>query len=114
MLELTPKAPSLVSGQTHLLLKAKSAAKAAQPAPASDGPIDPDLFAFLKKVRSDLARQVGVPAFIIFSDVTLRDMCQRLPQNRETFLQVKGVGNQKAQKYGHVFLSAIADWQKRH
>ena len=114
VLELTPKAPSLVSGQAHLLLKAKSAAKAAQPAPASDGPIDPDLFAFLKKVRSDLARQVGVPAFIIFSDVTLRDMCQRLPQNRETFLQVKGVGNQKAQKYGHVFLSAIADWQKRH
>ncbi|RNF39683.1 DNA helicase RecQ [Planococcus salinus] len=67
------------------------------------------LFEELRKVRKQLADEGGVPPFVIFSDKTLRDMCARLPQNEEEFLEVNGVGSNKLEKYGSFFLTALRE-----
>jgi ATP-dependent DNA helicase RecQ len=72
-------------------------------------PANPQLFDKLKKLRAKLAGAKGVPAYIIFSDATLRDMCARMPRTRAELLEVNGVGAEKAERYGERFLSAIAE-----
>lgn len=67
----------------------------------------PDLLAKLKKLRAELAEKQSVPAYIIFSNAVLEDMCQKLPLTSYDFLQVSGVGNQKLALYGDAFLSVI-------
>jgi ATP-dependent DNA helicase RecQ len=72
--------------------------------------IDHDLFAKLKSLRSKLASEAHVPAYIVFSDATLKDMCKKLPQTRDEFLAVSGVGAVKAKKYGELFTAAIKEY----
>jgi ATP-dependent DNA helicase RecQ len=70
-------------------------------------PEQTELFEALKAVRADLARTEKVPAFLIFSNATLRDMCLRLPTTSEAFLHVAGVGQTKAARYTEAFTAAI-------
>ena len=72
----------------------------------ADGFYD-QLFRELKEVRNRLARQAGVPAYIVFSNATLADMAAKLPTTQREFLEVSGVGEQKAKRYGEAFLEAI-------
>ncbi len=65
------------------------------------------LFDALKRVRSEKAKTAGVPAFVIFSDATLRDMCRIKPLNKEEFMSVSGVGDVKAKKYSAAFIAEI-------
>lgn len=65
------------------------------------------LFTALRQLRSDLARERGVPAFVIFSDATLLDMARAQPSNDEEFLAINGVGPKKLETYGKLFLDAI-------
>ncbi len=71
---------------------------------------DEGLFEALKKVRSDKAKIAGVPAFVIFSDATLRDMCRIKPKNVSEFMRVSGVGEVKAKRYGNAFIKAINEY----
>jgi ATP-dependent DNA helicase RecQ len=66
-----------------------------------------ELFTRLKVLRSKLAREQGVPSYLVFNDATLMDMCRIQPQNKTEFLTVDGVGPKKAERYGEVFLAAI-------
>jgi ATP-dependent DNA helicase RecQ len=50
-----------------------------------------------------------MPAYIVFSDASLRDMTQRLPQTETEFLKVSGVGATKLERYGSAFLACIAE-----
>lgn len=111
VLELTELAPCLVSGKQWLWVKHKQTKKSQREA-LNRVVADSSLFLRLKEVRAALARREGVPAFMIFSDATLRDMCELVPKNREEFLAVKGVGNRKADKYAKAFLEAIGSWGK--
>lgn len=61
----------------------------------------------LKALRLSIANQQGVPAFVIFSDASLTDMCMKLPQNESEFLEVSGVGQIKLARYGQLFLKEI-------
>ena len=61
----------------------------------------------LRAVRSNLARMEGVPAYYIFTDATLRDMCDQLPQDAEELLRVSGVGTTKLARYGEAFLAVL-------
>lgn len=72
--------------------------------------INIQLFERLKKIRISVANQQGVPAFVIFSDSTLEDMCTRMPKTDEEFLNVSGVGMIKLERYGKIFLKEIADF----
>ncbi|MDR3314579.1 MAG: DNA helicase RecQ [Oscillospiraceae bacterium] len=66
-----------------------------------------DLMEKLRALRLEIAKAGGVPAFVIFSDATLVDMCQKHPQNEEEMLRVSGVGEVKFERYGEAFLQVL-------
>lgn len=66
-----------------------------------------DLFDLLRQTRMEIAKEEGMPPYIIFSDKTLLDMCIKLPFNETEMLQVSGVGENKLQRYGERFLQEI-------
>ncbi|MEM8750621.1 MAG: DNA helicase RecQ [Pseudomonadota bacterium] len=70
---------------------------------------DRDLLGALKQKRLELAKERGVPAYVIFPDKTLADMAHRRPSNREEFAQVKGVGKSKLDQFGDVFISVMSN-----
>jgi ATP-dependent DNA helicase RecQ len=69
--------------------------------------IDKVLFDKLKELRKEFAVKEGVPAYIVFSDATLRDMCRKKPASLVQFSAVNGVGAVKLEKYGEAFVAAI-------
>ena len=68
----------------------------------------PGLFEELRTLRRELAEREGIPAYMVFSDATLRDMAAKMPRDEEEFLDVSGVGEFKLKKYGRAFLDRIA------
>ena len=66
-----------------------------------------DLFESLRALRRELADAAGVPPFVIFGDVSLREMAYYLPQDKNAFTQISGVGAKKLEQFGDVFLSVI-------
>jgi ATP-dependent DNA helicase RecQ len=76
----------------------------------ADAPVSEALFQRLREVRRSLADEAGVPAFVVFSDAALMDMCRRKPATEDAFLAVSGVGEQKLARYGSVFIGAIAEF----
>ena len=84
-------------------------AAAPQPKAVSTADGDPDLYEALKAVRRRLADENGVPAYVVFSDKTLKDMAAKVPKTPEQFRQVHGVGEAKLEAYGSIFLRAIAE-----
>lgn len=72
---------------------------------------DEALFNELKILRNDIARKAMVPAYVVFTDASLRDMCRKLPKNDEEFLQVSGVGLSKTKKYGRAFMDKIKEYK---
>ncbi len=75
-------------------------------------PPDQSLLAALRAERTRLARQEGVPPYIIFSNAALADMAARVPRTPEEFLEISGVGQVKARRYGSAFLAVIAAWRE--
>jgi ATP-dependent DNA helicase RecQ len=71
------------------------------------GEMDQELFTKLKTLRFALAAEHKVPAFVIFSDATLVDMCRKKPADKEAMLAVSGVGAVKFERYGTAFLTII-------
>ena len=69
------------------------------------------LFEALRTLRRELADAEGVPAYVVFSDATLRDMATKKPQDEQEFLDVSGVGEFKLKKYGKIFLNKIAQFR---
>lgn len=75
---------------------------------------DEDLFALLRRLRREMADREGVPAFALFSDTSLRQMCVLYPRTPESFLRVSGVGEVKLERYGHRFLEVIGAYLDEH
>jgi ATP-dependent DNA helicase RecQ len=74
--------------------------------------VDADLFEVLRSVRLGLARERGVPPYVIFHDTTLRDMVERRPKTVDDLHQVYGVGAKKAADFGDAFLDAIRTFRR--
>jgi ATP-dependent DNA helicase RecQ len=70
-----------------------------------------DLFEELRSLRMQLARERGVPAYIVFNDATLREMAVTMPSNHHELLAIGGVGAKKIETYGDDFLGAIRAWR---
>ncbi len=66
-----------------------------------------ELYARLAELRGRLAREQGVPAYFVFSNATLVDMCVKRPRTTDELLGVSGVGTRKAERYGEAFLEQI-------
>ena len=73
--------------------------------------VDAALLEALKALRLDLAKEHNLPAYTIFHNTTLLDMCAKKPANISEFLRVDGVGQVKADKYGDAFLSVISGFR---
>ncbi|MEK7091502.1 MAG: HRDC domain-containing protein [Patescibacteria group bacterium] len=76
----------------------------------SDEAYDPVLFDTLRKIRTQEAARLKVPPYIIFGDKTLRELATRFPQTPSAFLNIGGVGNQKLNQFGELFMSAIRQY----
>ena len=74
--------------------------------------LDAALLEKLKALRLALARRAGVPAFVVFTDATLRDMCRKRPHDTAQMRAVSGVGQAKLQRYGQDFLAEIAAYEQ--
>ncbi|MBC7427765.1 MAG: DNA helicase RecQ [Bacteriovorax sp.] len=66
-----------------------------------------NLFSALKELRNRLAKEKNLPSYIVFNDKSLHDMCAIKPRNASEFLLVHGVGQNKLENYGNVFLDTI-------
>jgi len=77
----------------------------AEPGPLSDE--GEALFQSLRELRKSIADRQGVPAYIVFSDKTLRAMAEGRPSTQQEFLAVSGVGPLKLERYGNAFLEAV-------
>ena len=69
-----------------------------------------ELFDRLRKLRLTIAREAGVPPYIVFSDKTLTEMSVKMPREKASMLQITGVGKVKCEKYGGRFLDAIREY----
>jgi ATP-dependent DNA helicase RecQ len=70
---------------------------------------DEELFERLRALRRKIADERDVPAYIIFSDATLRQMAQACPQSKSEFAQIAGVGQQKLKEFAEPFLAEIGE-----
>lgn len=66
-----------------------------------------ELFDVLKELRGKLAKEAGIPAYVVFSNATLTDMAKKKPKTMSEFRRVSGVGEIKAAWYGTAFLKRI-------
>jgi len=108
-LVLTPLAKAILfEGQTIQLAHTEqlNAVKATKTKPeiANDS-----LFEMLREKRKELATEKSVPAYVIFSDASLKDMTEKLPQSLKEFADISGVGKAKLDAYGEIFLKLIAN-----
>ena len=71
-----------------------------------------ELFEILKRLRTDIAKEKGLPSYIVFNDKTLIDMCVKLPTTEQEFLGVSGVGQRKYESYCDAFKAKIEEFVK--
>ena len=103
VLKLTEKGRHILKGHGQpLLLEAAKKKPAPKSFAAKDSweSLDHGLFEELRELRRRLARERRVPAYIIFGDVTLRDMARQRPCTPEALLRVSGIGMKKLEQYG--------------
>ena len=118
VLQVGEKARELLEGTEKLMLRemkktAKKDEKKLRSREKSRMAKSNSIFERLRKVRLDLARAEKVPPYLIFSDRTLVEMCQKMPASEEEMLKISGVGAHKLQKYGDAFLSVIRDFEEK-
>lgn len=114
-----PRAAETVAPEFHYDIKkikradarARRTPDVSTPAVGSYVPDDGDeaLFQKLRALRLDVARELGKPPYIVFSDKTLRDMVRVKPITDDQFLAVNGVGESKLKQYGERFMAAIRE-----
>jgi ATP-dependent DNA helicase RecQ len=111
LLKVTEKGWRVLRGKQkpRLLKPAQRPAKVFKIARDSWQGVDKDLFEALRRLRSKIAGQKRVPAYIVFDDKTLREMARRRPCTLEDLLEIRGVGEKKLQQYGEAVLVAIRD-----
>ena len=75
---------------------------------------DNELFDLLKNVRTKIANELNLPPFIIFTDVSLKQMSTFYPLTVDDMLSIDGVGTHKMENYGNIFLNAISTYVKNN
>jgi ATP-dependent DNA helicase RecQ len=110
-LSLTPAGLETLRNRTPIILT-KQIDIAEKSARTRAGAIECDepLFERLRALRRQLADERGVPAYVIFSDVSLREMARKFPTNSTGFRRIPGVGEQKLKNFGGPFLSEIKNY----
>ena len=68
------------------------------------------LYERLKQIRFKISIEKGISSFIIFNDKALLEMCEKLPKNKEEFINISGVGEKRLEQYGDAFINEINDY----
>jgi ATP-dependent DNA helicase RecQ len=112
VLKLTAKGARVLRGEeTPLLLESRKKKAAPKSAVEDDSwvGVDRKLFERLRKMRLDLAQRNNIPAYVVFGDVTLRDLARKRPTTPEALLGVSGIGLKKLEQYGEMILEIVRD-----
>ena len=110
-LRLLPKAEGVLRGtQTVTMLRPKNQLKQKVRSAKSAAPQNDDLYEILRLQRLELAREAGIAPFMVCSNVTLQDMVRISPTTMKEFKTVYGIGEQKAARYGEIFLQKIRQY----
>ncbi|MGN0552131.1 MAG: DNA helicase RecQ [Oscillospiraceae bacterium] len=105
--ELTANA--IRSGQRFEMKLPKEVKRITAKQKPAEHSVNTELLSKLKEKRREIAEKAKIPAYLVFTDATLRDMCRRLPETIEEFLGVSGVGRKKSESYGEEFLKVIKE-----
>lgn len=114
ILKLTSKSGEILKGnktiyhKKELVYDDKPVKRKSEIAGISD--YNEELFEKLRILRTELSRKKGVPPFIIFPDVSLKEMSHSYPKDKTGFLEIKGVGLKKYETYGEVFIKEIVEY----
>lgn len=116
-LKITPLGHRVLKGEhpvrlvtPETLKERQERTKKAKLPPATEvAPASADLLARLKALRLSISKEIGKPAFVVFSDATLIDMATKKPRNVYEFRLVNGVGDHKTKMYAEQFLKAIGE-----
>ncbi len=116
VLAVTEKGWSVLKGQVtpRLLKPAQKPAKVSRVAVDSWEGVDQGLFEALRTLRTTIAGEREIPAYIVFDDAALRNMARYRPGLPESFLEIRGVGEKKSHQYGQRFLAVIRKYCQAH
>jgi ATP-dependent DNA helicase RecQ len=114
-LRLTPKGEAVLQGEARFEFREiperaqreRKPRKRAAEAEASLSAEEAALLKSLKELRLELAKDRGVPAYVIFPDAALHEMCRERPQDLAAFGRINGVGPKKLSEFGETFLAEI-------
>lgn len=111
VLKLLPKSRDVLFGRERLVMKKVENSEKVVKTHRPEVPVNSDLLDALKALRKGIASKKSVPAYVIFTDATLIDMCQKCPETPDEMLEVSGVGRTKLEKFGKQFLEEIAKFR---
>ncbi|MDP4094999.1 MAG: DNA helicase RecQ, partial [Bacillota bacterium] len=107
VVNLTSKSEAVMFNGEKLIMKIAKMQENEAKSSRQKSVVNDELLNKLKELRYKLAQEKRVPAFVVFSDATLMDMCIKMPTNEIEFLEVSGVGKMKLEAYGKEFLEVI-------
>ena len=111
VLKLLPKSRDVLFGRERLVMKKVENSEKVVKTHRPEVPVNSDLLDALKALRKGIASKKSVPAYVIFTDATLIDMCKICPETPDEMLEVSGVGRTKLDKFGKQFLEEIAKFR---
>lgn len=111
VLKLLPKSRDVLFGRERLVMKKVENSEKVVKTHRPEVPVNSELLDALKALRKGIASKKSVPAYVIFTDATLIDMCQKCPETPDEMLEVSGVGRTKLEKFGKQFLEEIAKFR---
>jgi len=114
VLEVTREGLAMLKSRQTVMLTKPVATPQTQSQRVGDIACDEVLFDRLRELRKRLADQLNVPAYIVFSDVALRQMARTYPTTQNEFARISGVGEKKLREFGAAFLGEIAFHLQEH
>lgn len=104
ILALNPMSRKILVGEEKVMLKEFAAHKKVRE--------NNELFEILKELRKEIAHENNVPPYVIFGDITLKEMSVKYPVYKEAMLNITGVGELKYSKYGELFENTIRKYSE--
>lgn len=111
VLKLLPKSRDVLFGRERLVMKKVENSEKVVKTHRPEVPVNSEMLDALKALRKSIASKKSVPAYVIFTDATLIDMCKKCPETPDEMLEVSGVGRTKLEKFGKEFLEKIAKFR---
>jgi ATP-dependent DNA helicase RecQ len=100
----------ILKGKANVLIRSERLnvkAKTVKKSPSQPSEYDGGFFESLRSLRHEIAQEKALPAYMIFSDKTLKELASVRPQSKEEMLQISGIGEVKFERYGRTFLELL-------